>query len=376
MLYLRTGANGACKSLFTLKDVREKQLKELRPVCVIIGDAQDPNRQYVKIKPEKMQEFGWTTCTFDKWWDQPDGTIFLADECHNYLPKRANGSAVPQQVSRLAEHRARGFDFFLLTQHPSNIDSFVTKLIGAPGWHQHLKRAAGGSNVTSVIQWDAVNLQCEKNGSGKSGQVDMRPQPKDVYEWYDSAELHTGKTRIPKAAIYLAVCVLLVPLLLGTAGWFLWSRTVGKAPPAAAAVSTPGGAPVANAMTKPDRPMTAGEYVAAYRPRVAGLLHTAPIYDKLTEPKRVPVPAACVAMASKGCKCFTQDATPYPVSESVCMEFVKHGSFLAFQAEGEAKPGVMGQPGWESAPASDPGPRLVLLDGPGARDPLGAPIKR
>ena len=214
MLYLRTGANGACKSLFTLKDVREKQLKELRPVCVIIGDAQDPNRQYVKIKPEKMQEFGWTTCTFDKWWDQPDGTIFLADECHNYLPKRANGSAVPQQVSRLAEHRARGFDFFLLTQHPSNIDSFVTKLIGAPGWHQHLKRAAGGSNVTSVIQWDAVNLQCEKNGSGKSGQVDMRPQPKDVYEWYDSAELHTGKTRIPKAVIYLVVSAVLVPLML------------------------------------------------------------------------------------------------------------------------------------------------------------------
>ncbi|MFT4248016.1 MAG: zonular occludens toxin domain-containing protein [Pseudomonas sp.] len=335
MLYLRTGANGSCKSLFTLKDVRDKQLKELRPVCVIVGDATDPARQYVKIKPSVMQEFGWATCRFEDWQAQPDGTIFLADECHNYLPRRPNGSAVPVPVSKLAEHRARGMDFFLLTQHPSNIDTFVTKLIGAPGWHQHLKRVAGGSSVTSVIQWDAVNLQCEKNGAGKSGQVTMRGQPKDVYAWYDSAELHTGKTRIPRAAIFLAVSIILVPALLGGAGYVLWHRTAGKVPAKdqpANMVQGPIGTQLGRSNGDKAAPKTTAEYIASYRPRLPNIRHTAAVYDKLTEPSRVPVPAACVSMAG-ACKCYTQDATPYTIDAKVCHQLVAGGLWLDFDPD-------------------------------------------
>ena len=133
-----------------------------------------------ELKPEKLKEFGWKLIDFKDWQAEPDGTIFLMDECHLDLPKRPNGSAVPLYVSKLAEHRARGFDFFLLTQHPSNIDSFVTKLVGSPGWHQHLKRAFGASNMTCVQQWSAVNNVCEKEGSGKWAQVTMRGQANEV----------------------------------------------------------------------------------------------------------------------------------------------------------------------------------------------------
>lgn len=353
MLYLRTGANGSCKSLFTLADVREKQLKELRPVCVIVGDATDPTRQYVKIKPEVMQEFGWTTCRFEDWWDQPDGTIFLADECHNYLPKRPNGSPVPRHISRLAEHRARGMDFFLLTQHPSNIDSFVTKLVGSPGWHQHLKRAFGASNMTSVLQWSAVNNTCEKDGSGRTAQVTMRPQPKEVYAWYDSAELHTGKRKIPRQFWMVVVGVPIALGMMFMAGKLMWDRT-HKAPVVAA--GQPGqagsGAPGAPAAER-DRVSTPAEYAASYRPRIAGLMHTAPAYDKLTEPKRVPVAAACVSMPSKGCKCFTQDATPYPIDQAMCEGLVKHGAFYAFAAEGERR-------AFEQPRAAHQGPETAL----------------
>lgn len=80
--------------------------------------------------------------------------------------------------------------------------------------------------------------------------------------------------------------------------------------------------------------MTAAEYVAAYKPRIGALMHTAPVYDKLTEPKRVPVPAACMEMPSKGCKCFTQDATPYPTDDAFCRQVVRSGLFLAFAPEG------------------------------------------
>jgi zona occludens toxin len=84
MLYLRTGANGSCKTLFTLWDVRKLQLETNRPVCI--------NGRF-KIKPEKLAEFGWRVIEFKDWEDQPDGTIFLIDECHNDMPLRSNKNA-------------------------------------------------------------------------------------------------------------------------------------------------------------------------------------------------------------------------------------------------------------------------------------------
>jgi zona occludens toxin len=361
MLYLRTGANGSCKTLFTLKDVREMQLKELRPVCY--------NGRF-KLKPEKLKEFGWKLIDFKDWQAEPDGTIFLMDECHLDLPKRPNGSAVPLYVSKLAEHRARGFDFFLLTQHPSNIDSFVTKLVGSPGWHQHLKRAFGASNMTSVLQWSAVNNTCEKDGSGKSAQVTMRGQPKEVYDWYDSAELHTGKRKIPKQFWMVVVGVPVALSMMYMAGKLLWDRT-HKAPVVAGSASASGAVAGAPGATR-DRPSTPAEYAASYRPRIEGLMHTAPVYDKLTEPKRVPVAAACISMPSKGCKCFTQDATPYPIDQAMCEGLVRHGAFYAFAAEGERRTFDQPQTPRQGPETALPAPSGIVLIDSGGKSP-GAP---
>ncbi|NVM90709.1 zona occludens toxin [Variovorax sp. SG517] len=362
MLYLRTGANGSCKTLFTLKDVREMQMKELRPVCY--------NGRF-KLKPEKLKEFGWKLIDFKDWQAEPDGTIFLMDECHLDLPKRPNGSAVPLYVSKLAEHRARGFDFFLLTQHPSNIDSFVTKLVGSPGWHQHLKRAFGASNMTSVLQWSAVNNTCEKDGSGKSAQVTMRGQPKEVYDWYDSAELHTGKRKIPKQFWMVVVGVPVALSMMYMAGKLLWDRT-HKAPAVAAGSASASGAVAGASGAARERPSTPAEYAASYRPRIEGLMHTAPVYDKLTEPKRVPVAAACISMPSKGCKCFTQDATPYPIDQAMCEALVKHGAFYAFAAEGERRAFDQPQTPRQSPETALPAPSGIVLIDSGGKSP-GAP---
>ncbi|MFS2207182.1 zonular occludens toxin domain-containing protein [Variovorax sp. Varisp36] len=371
MLYLRTGANGSCKTLFTLADVRKLQLDSGRPVAW--------NGRF-KLKPEIEKEFGWKRIEFKDWQAEPDGTIFLIDECHNDLPKRAPSVPVPGPVKMLAEHRARGFDFYLLTQHPMNIDEFVRRLIGAPGWHQHLKRVMGGTKATTVLQWDAVNPQCEKDRSGKTAQSSLRVQPSEVYDWYDSATLHTAKTRIPKQVWYFLGAVLLVPVL----GYLAVMRVMQPQGNAAGAQSVSG--PVSGASQSSGsgsgsgsdrKPMTVTEYVASYKPRLPGLMHTAPAYDKLTEPKRVPVPAACVEMRSVGCKCYTQDATPYPVDLSMCRQLVANGAFLAFQAEGERAaqvPPPMPRQVTETVLAAPVGP--ALIDGgvklPGAPTALAA----
>lgn len=328
MLYLRTGSNGSGKTLFTLHDVRKLQLETGRPVAY--------NGRF-KFKPEKQQEFGWKVIDFKDWEAEPNGTIFLMDECHNDLPKTASGAALPKYVTQLAEHRVRGFDFFLLTQHPSNINVFVRKLIGAPGWHQHLKRVAGASPVSRVLQWDAVNEKCEQNGSGKSAQITTKMHPKEVYDWYTSAELHTGKVRIPKQIYVIAACLVGIVFLVMLAYSYLhrMGDKPGEKAPGQTTASTVGQPASSRRDSSQTAPMTPADYVAAYTPRLPQLMHTAPVYDELTKPKRVPVPAACVAMASKGCKCFTQDGTPYPTDPTMCLSIVRNGIFLAFQAEGE-----------------------------------------
>jgi len=364
MLYLRTGGNGSGKTLFTLKDVRELQLQTGRPVC---------HNGRFKIKPEKEAEFGWKRIEFKDWQDQEDGTIFLIDECHYDLPQRPPSQFPPPHIAKLTEHRARGFDFFLLTQHPGNIDKFVRNLVQAPGWHEHVKRLAGAAPIANLCRWDSVQLQAEKMGSSRDAEVKTRAFPKEVYEWYDSAFLHTGKVRLPKKLWVLIFCLVAAPLMLG---WGIWSAYQNVAGPTASASGSEraqkraGG--LAGASPSPGAaagPRTAAEYLASYRPRVPGLAHTAPAYDELTRPKRVPLPAACVEMG-KRCSCYTQDATPYTTSAEICRQIVKGGVWLDFELD--AGPAKQDRAPGGQEPTRPSGPTLVVLDGPGYRDPKGA----
>jgi zona occludens toxin len=305
-------------------------------VCINIrppDDPKKPNEPYCNIKPEKLEEFGWKKIRFEDWEAQDDNTIFLIDECHYDLPVRST-KVPPPHIQRLTEHRSRGFDFFLLTQHPKNIDSFVRNLVQAPGWHEHIKRLGGALPVANFHQWDAVNIQCEKFGSAKDANSKTRPYPTEVYTWYESATIHTGRKRIPWRVWFILAAVVLIPYLFYSGFSQIGKGTVAKqssskADPARGGSAAAGGGAAANQVKTP------AEYVASYQPRVPGLMHSAPAYDGLTTPKRVPVPAACVEMPSKGCKCYTQDATPYPVELAMCRQIVAHGVFLAFQAEGE-----------------------------------------
>lgn len=327
MIYLTTGANGAGKTLNVLKFVREKQLKELRPVYY----------SGVEMKPEIADQFGWKKCDLKHWQDLPDGSIVIADECQKDFPARAASAAVPPHVQNLDEHRKRGFDFFMITQHPQNIDQFVRRLIGSPGWHRHIKRAFG-ANMVSVLEWNAVETSCEKPGAGKTAQVSMVPFPKEVYGWYNSAVLHTAKATIPRAVYVLGASVLLIPLLFFLA-YRSFSATV-KAP--AAAASAPAGqfVPVSNfggagmGFKPGDRRMSDREYLESTVPRVQGLPHTAARYDELTQPTTAPYPAACVKSKSR-CTCFTQQATPLSVPAALCAEIVAHGYFVDFDTGGK-----------------------------------------
>lgn len=321
MLYLITGANGAGKTLNTLKWVRERQLKETRPVA--------HNGRFDAVEGGELSS--WKKIDIKNWQDEPDGTIFLIDECHNDFPLRPPSSTPPDYVKMLAEHRRRGFDFYLITQHPQNIDSFVRRLIGPPGWHRHLKRSFG-VDMVSCLEWPAANPNCEKSGSGKDAQITMVAYPKEVYAWYRSASLHTGKKRLPLRLIALPLLVVALVLVVGFAWSMLGSKTdVGKK--AGAKPATQAGAV---AEVGPVQKVSTADYINARRPRITDFPHTAPAYDEVTKPSIAPYPAACVSMGPR-CDCYSQQGTYLHMSKETCLQVVKNGFFVDWPQDRERR---------------------------------------
>lgn len=336
MLYLITGANGAGKTLNTLKWVRERSVKEGRPVC--------HNGRFEPVEGGELSN--WKRIDFKDWQKEPDGTIFLIDECHNDMPVRGASATVPDEIRMLAEHRRRGMDFYLVTQHPQNIDNFVRRLVGSPGWHRHLKRTFG-ADLVSCIEWAAVNPNCEKDGSGKTGTVSMVGFPKEVYGWYKSASLHTGKKKIPRAVWTALAAVILAPTMIYFAVSGVYKNVVkGKAEP----VATVGASQAPGRAGSEGRVLTAAEYVDARVPRIPGFPHSAPAYDAVTQPVEAPYPAACVVMRGE-CKCYTQQATLLYMPEGLCRHIVERGFFVDFkQPSREAPRRVADQPRQEVRP--------------------------
>lgn len=257
------------------------------------------------------------------WYQVPDGALVVIDEAQRIFRPRGIGSVVPEYVARLETHRHHGLDLVLITQHPKLLDVNVRKLIDR---HVHVKRAFG-AGISTLYTWTEV--QEDPSQGRENAQTETWRHPPEVFGYYKSAEVHTVKRRLPWRLVSLPL------LLVGVIGLGLWGwrSFVHRNDTAAAAAA---GSPTANhdGAARPagerDARRTAAQYVADYQPRLPGLAYTAPAYDKVTQPKVAPVPAACIASAHS-CQCYSQQATALDVSEPVCRQIVSKGWFDDFE---------------------------------------------
>jgi zona occludens toxin len=330
LIELITGLPGNAKTLYTIGHVMRRAEAEGRPVY------------YAGIKELKLD---WTPIDPMKWMECPAGSIIVIDEAQKIFRNRSLGTQPGPHVTELEEHRHRGIDMYLITQHPSLIDPAVRRLSGV---HRHMIRIFG-MEASTVHKWSAVVDTPDKSHCRKDSEKERWAFDKSLYGLYKSAEVHTMKRSIP----WKVWVVLAAPVALGLAGWWVYSSTVGKhkkpeqgAPAHArsAQQSGPAGRPRGSAGNQsatdgaraPDPLEDAKQYVYMNTPRVVGLQHTAPKYDELTKPVRVPVPAACIQFRGK-CNCLTQQGTPMDVKESMCIEFARNGFFEEFDPEGDRK---------------------------------------
>lgn len=328
MIELITGLPGNGKTLHTISRLKAKAEKENRPV-------------FYNGIPE-LNISGWELLEDPREWAKcPPRSIILLDEGQKTFRNRSMGSVPPEYVQQLETHRHLGVDLHIITQHPSLIDPAVRRLAGA---HYHVVRI-WGSEVATVHYWPAVKDNCDK--SRNDSEKTKWAFDKSVYSLYKSAEVHTVKRSIPGRVKLLAGLVLVFAACIWYAGSFIVKKTsASSAAVAGASSSAPGaqfvpkntntthtGAPAAV-----DPVADAMEYVRRETPRVVGLPQTAPKYDELTKPTRVPVPAMCVQIGDvqKGqlrCKCYTQQGTPMALELNQCVEIAQHGFFLDFDPE-------------------------------------------
>jgi zona occludens toxin len=289
---------------------------------------------------------GTTWVEFDplKWHETvPSGAIVFVDEAQKVFRNRALGTIPGKHVTELEEHRHKGLDFVLLTQHPSLIDPAIRRLIQS---HRHMIRLFG-FEASTVHFWDGIKDKPESNGAKSESQKTRWAFDKSLYGLYKSADVHTMKAKIPLRLKLLA----LAPFILGAAVWTVYhqlrkvtpSAQVEEKKSAAANPSVlPGGAPLPNVTRSAavDPLVDAKNYAWKETPRVVGLPQTAPKYDPLTTPTRVPIPAMCVQRgsvreqgSSVSCKCYTQQATPMDVPYNMCIQFAQNGFFHDFDAD-------------------------------------------
>lgn len=351
MIELITGLPGNCKTLNMMRTVIDRAAAENRPVYY-------SGIKGLLVDDERLKGTQWTQIEAEKWMDCPDGSIIVIDEAQKTFRARTLGAVPPKHVTELEEHRHRGIDMYFSTQHPSLIDSSVRRLVQT---HRHMVRIFG-MEASTIHRWERCVDHPDKPQFRKDSEKVKWVFDKSLYGVYHSATIHTAKRRIPMRLKMLA----LVPVVVGVAIFGVYKLTAGKHPSASEVASKAPGqtsrpsssvASAGNAVLNAD--LSSQEHKQEHKqsgaddpvqdvkewawketPRVAGLPETAPKYDELRKPVRVPVPAMCFQMGDARekkevqCKCYSQQATPMDgVPFNMCIEFARHGRFMDFDPD-------------------------------------------
>lgn len=331
---LHTGLQGHGKTLLTIAHVEALRKRTGREVYY--SGIRGLKLDWKEFGgPSKDPEKPWWTDP-SEWFKLPTGAIIVIDEAQRLFRPRGNGSAVPDYEQGLEVLRHNGHTLFLITQDPTLLSANVRKLSGV---HRHFMRKFG-SKWCTVHEWAGVRDNVAK--SRKDSVSTQLVYPKEFYDKYTSAEVHTVKFGMP-LKVWLA---LLVPLVIGVLAWYVfWGRAMLRqpAPPVAGAaqplggVSSPqeaglaGGGALSVARGKARPPQTPEALYASFQPRIPGLPHTAPRYDELTAPVRAPVVVGCwrTESGNEGW-CITQQGTRLQMPAGFMVSFIERGQFVDF----------------------------------------------
>jgi zona occludens toxin len=357
MITLITGLPGAGKTLNTLQLVH-KEAGEDRPIY------------YAGIKELQLPWQERSYADLEDWQSFPDNAVFVIDEAQRWVPQRGNSPHLPDWIRDLAEHRHRGFDFYLITQRPKGIDHYVRELAGR---HVHFERQYN-REASRRLEWprcvaDPTDFHARQEAEKTRVKFD-----KKWYHAYKSAEAHTHAPRIPRKVWYVLALVVVVAGFGVSFAMDIRSRMNGDQELVADGSNNDDFQPLeelrpfaqGEVYRGQDEVMSREAYIRQFVPRIASFPHTAPVYDEVTKVQTFPRPQCIYSHRTGRCQCYSQQATPMQVEYPVCRDIVANGWFNPYQEDrreavasgeaGEAPPA-------DAAPNPANEPRIVYLGG-------------
>ncbi|MDR2173315.1 MAG: zonular occludens toxin domain-containing protein [Burkholderiales bacterium] len=327
MIYLTCGTPGSGKTLHTISTVEQRRIKENRKVFYNGIDG-------LSLEWEQLDDA-------TQWDTLPVGSIIVIDECQRLLPIRKQSAQVPPHVSAFETHRHKGYDIYLITQSPQLLDMHVRKLVG------EYKFVDRPYNQDYAVVWKFRHVCDWKNTTERAAAEQIRwKYPKEAFNWYKSAEVHTHKKRFPKFLLWFPALFFLIAFC----GYALYSvfnkykEAKNEAPQAqlqsnsmaTATFNSLGNQAYFSGIQAPEenKLLSTAEYLAMRVPRLPELPYSAPVYDQLAQPTNFPKVSACV-VGKDDCQCWTQQATRLHIDKQFCVYFVENGYFDPFLAPSE-----------------------------------------
>lgn len=292
MISLFTGMPGAGKTAAMVDLLRE--LAKDRPVFVHFDPAE-------RLRPEQKLlhetlNLPHTAVHAATWHEQvPDGGILIIDEAQGCWRPRGPSSKVPEAIAALETHRHAGIDIFITTQAPRLIDANVRGLVGR---HVHIRDT--GWLGRWWYEWPETN----ESLAWKTCPVKKRYKlPKQVFDLYGSANVHTTPVRMaPKTLVLIAVLLACLAALV-----FMIVRSVNRhTSPDQVIQPVPSSVPSPASVRADSRLQTsnaAPDERLDFIPRLSDKPWTAPAYDHLRQVVRMPVITGAICVDDR-CECY------------------------------------------------------------------------
>jgi len=297
MLTFITGTPGSGKTLYTvdlLKDEKE------RPIFYYGIDGL--KLPWTKIKePFRFHE------------ELPDGAILVFDEVQKFFPVRPPKQPVPDAMQFLETHRHHGTDIYFITQHPNLVDHHARRLCGQ---HIHIQRNFGLQRA--VLYKNNQLFDYKNNFELKKCEQIQYKYPKNVFELYHSAEVHTVKRQLPKKLLLIPLLSAIVILAVTVFYNVLFGDKKEQI----------NNNPILDTGTQ--TVVTSQQWSNSLTPALPGVPYTAPFYRHLAKPKVLPIVSGCIAN-DKDCRCYTQQGTRVTMSQAICRVTLANPQFNPFK---------------------------------------------
>lgn len=347
MIYLITGTPGTGKTSKAVKMLIDNEygITDM-PVHVLDDDGNPTDKisHYVRrpifanhidgldfegLKVHKLDTAVLTSAPLNE--IVPVGALVFVDECDYAYPTRSAAKEVPLYIKTLKELRHEGFTLVLMTQDGSMIDSYVRMLIGK---HIHIERRQIGSFIYEFNKYQSnLSETVLKLGSPSRYKPDKR-----TFKYYKSASVHIGFKKKLHWIFYLAA--ILIPL----ATWQVYkaySRIDDASSPDVVSQdfenypdSGINDVPMVDKIASSPSvasPNLVGTEPEDYSPRMIDKPETAPVYDGVRQVRSMEMIVGCVD-SSKGCNCYSDQATIVNVPAGTCKQILKDGVYNPFLA--------------------------------------------